>query len=563
MSGRGKKIKSLVNAQVAKDFRKIIPRVVASAKNSQRRGNGFTRRSRKGTAVRSTANPQLSTGQASRTFNNMASARNRILPGLVGSKDVANFEEIMLSLVSPALHKTHRWADKFNGMATATSNPWKVIQAPWIGTGTQTGLSMATSDLLLIGKRNAECNYILYNCNAAGTAWGYQFFGASSGAVGAFTNVAPSQTWAQNMNPLYAGGNVVLKTPYAVPTSAYQPHGKLWFAGRADGDILRRFFWIDAPVGGGLTTLTLVFANMAVGASCCLSIDAWQQDGSIVYDFAQGTAANAGSLTSTLTMLGGGSNYYSFNILCLTSATSGPAFVAGFVNLQLTLNATCSSYEHHCVPYYETNFGSTDGIRVEAMSMMYTNTAQEIYKNGEITCYQAPQDTYWTDFAGLASAGLTRLNASQGKVIMEAKEGMYQWLQFTQPSDFQFQTYVSTKDGVLYDSFWPLDNKSAYLVMYIQVPINTGSAGYFTIATGMEFQTTDPWREVDFASMTEVEWNLALNSCRNIPRTASNKLHLNDIGRALGAIAKSLTQGVLNYAPHAMRIANSVLPLFR
>lgn len=505
------------------------------------------------------SNPQLS--QQFEAKKSMKSAGQR-LSRISGKYTTQNFEKIILSIVAPGVNSAVKWADKFSSMQTTTANPWQVIQCPWFITGdTQTSLAMAQTDSFFAVFRNPQRAWIMYDPNKAAQTFQYQLYGCTPTAGSAFILIAPAVSWV--FAPRLAYNQVIpLHIPYMLATSTYQPHGGLVYAGKASGDEFRRFFWFDSASSGTASTITGTINSVAAGATVAVQLDMWNKNGDIALGTFTSTAITTGTPAFSITFVANTSAYYSLSVTCTvgptagTNALSGPSTIAN-----LLFQGACSVYQHHCIPDFDTNMNVVDGLRIMGASVMYTNTAPDINKNGEITGYQAPEETDWTEFAGANQQGLARLNKSQGKVILGIKEGMYEWMKITQPSDFNIKTFVDTRDGVLYDSYWPLENESSYLVLYPTVPTPTGAAGFYTLAFALEYQTTNTWRPVSYCDTSEMDWDLALNHLRNIPQITTNSMHLRDIGKAIGTIAKTLIGGLIKYGPGAIDLASRFAPV--
>lgn len=467
---------------------------------------------------------------------NVASKRSK-RNGQGGSNSlIPDYERVAAALAVPTLNDPVRWSSEFSSAPTAIASPWAIIPAGWNSAGNTT-INIPNTDTFGMIFRSAERAAIIYDSNSSAAAMNYQIYGSTS--TSDENPTAPATSWnvlvgVTDYNAQY------LHTPYAKSTYSYSPHGSTLFAG-ADGVSPGRYFWLDGNTGLYATTVTQ-YTNVPE-----FILDLWTPDG-IVSDVYT-VVGTTGTANTTLKTPGTAPGYYSVRIKNQTS--SG----AGYITIQMHITDSggpiCC---HRCIPGYDTNVASVNGIRVSAAALMYTNEAADLYKQGKISGFQSPQGTHWTDYVRSGGA-FNNVAGSQGSVTTIVSKGMYGFLKPTKPNDFDIQTYIEVDNGVIVDSFYPLDHQSAFIVMYAQVTTSQGQDGYWTISYGLEYQTTDVWRAIMYPTMEKEVFDRALEFLKYLPQFHENPLHFSDIWGAIKKGAKSILKGVVKYGPDVIKVA--------
>lgn len=534
-----KKVNSLSNesAKIAKDAKKIANLLGGTAPSSGTSGAG--------PAITVSGPPRISgpsPAAAKRARRRVKrNLQNRDMSGLVSS-----YERIASSLAVPALNDPERWSSEFSTAPTAIASPWAQTVAGWNIAGNST-INIPNTDMFGFVFRSAERAAILYDANSSAQTMTYAVYGSSPGGDEILT--LPSSSWS-----IFNGGTGValnvpetLHTPYALATSTYRPHGTTLFAG-ADGVSTSRYFWLD-----GHTTMSITYTTVATQVPVFIA-DIWTPDG-----VSQGNYTVAGSTgtsqTTTLKTNAYPAGYYAFRVF-QTVATGVLSILS--MTIQDVGGPICC---HRCIPGYDVNVGSVTGIRVLAAALMYTNEAALINKQGKIAGFQSPQGTHWTDYVKSGGA-FSNVASAQGSVTLTVDNGMYGFLKPTKPSDFDVQTYIEVDSGNLVDSFYPLDHQSAFLVLYTTISITGGQDGYWTASYGVEYQTSDVWREIGFPECEKSVYDRALESLKYLPQFHENPLHISDIWDTIKNSASAMLDGVVKYGPTVATLATTLAPLF-
>jgi len=440
-------------------------------------------------------------------------------------------EEIAKSITIPLNSNPVRYASEYSSLPTAVANPWTLFPGPAIGSVTNTQANpqgMPTTDGLAAVFRDPQRAIVCYDPNPASLTQLYDIYGVGDNAIPA---PPPSTTWqvkvATPNTPYY------LKTPYALsdPTATYSPHGPIQYAG-ADKSNKGRFFWLDR------VNINLSISGSVSGQTCTLSLCRWDGNGtsddviSVSHVLVSATAFQLQVLAS---------GYY-----CLRLSHTA----ADVLNIiQPSWTGSSAVFKHLPLPGLLTNVASTDGIRIIAASMMYSNEASVLNKQGKITGFQQPQGSHWFDFIGAYSSFSTQ----QGSVTMPVENGMYGYMKLTQPSDFEMRENFLIEGGNVLDSFYPLDQDSAFLMMYWQITNLAGQDGYWTICHGIEYQTEDVWRTVSEAEYDGRTYSDAVESLKFFPQFYENPLHFADIWNNIKSVASDVANGILKWGPYALK----------
>jgi len=323
----------------------------------------------------------------------------------------------------------------------------------------------------------------------------------------------------------------------ATNNSDYSPHGDVLYCGAAEGD-RGRFLWLDecsVTIAGTIT----VFEELDYTFQMFL-----YQDGQVVPALtAEDTATIDGPFSKIITVERPG--YYSFWV----TATKACNFA--FANCFIDGNK--SVWCHRPLPDFSINGPATQGIRINAVSMMYTNEAPIMEKQGKIVAYQVPEGKSWTGFIN----NFDNASRANGSSLMVAASGAYAWLKPTKPEDFNFMNEVEYAQSNLINSAFPLKPQSAFLMLYTQINEADGQSGYYTFGYGIEYQTTDVWRVIAESAYNATLYSEVMAQLKTMPQYAENPLHIKD----MVAGAKKIAAGIVKYAPKAIKLAETIATL--
>jgi hypothetical protein len=449
----------------------------------------------------------------------------------------AEVERVAMALALPANSEPQRYSSEFSSLPTAIAAPWSINPAPSVGSATITQTKfegMPNTDGFCALFRSAQRACVMYDPNPTGQAFQYVY----SGVPNTPALTAPAVTW--NVSAPVPGKKYWLKTPFVTSGLSYSPHGSVQYAGvsgKSDG----RYFWLDE--GFVTVTVTGTAANATI-----MALSRWGAAGESE-DVVTVSHPISGSTGYILNIPAGQAGYYALSI------SGGVADTFGISNC--SFNSVSACYRHLPIQGLPNNISSTDGIRIIAASLMYSNEASPLNKQGKITGCQIPQGDHWFDYIG----NYSKFSSLQGSHSMSIDEGMYGFLKPTQPTDFSMVESLLIENGVVYDSFYLLDQTTSFLMFYWQIINLLGQDGYWTFCHGLEYQTDDVWRSVAQSQLDASVYAKAVESLKIFPQFYENPLHWGDIWNKIKEVGKSVANGVIKYAPLALKAAGMVAPL--
>lgn len=238
---------------------------------------------------------------------------------------------------------------------------------------------------------------------------------------------------------------------------------------------------------------------------------------------------------------------------------SGNALIANAGTLNIYVGGAGQSvFGQKTLPSFSTNYSFIDSLRIVGASLMYTNTASPLNRQGQILGLQVPKGSswiQWTDFGGLA--------ADKKTVIMDVLNGMYGFLKPTSADDLNMQVYELPDDNAAQnvgnDMVFDLYPKSDFLVVVPQVTIAGGQSGYWTVGAAVEFTTMNQWIELHTSALTHEQLESALDFLSQVPQWHTNSLHWDDIWGAIKDAARDTWSMVKEIAPIAVAAAPLLL----
>jgi hypothetical protein len=441
-----------------------------------------------------------------------------------------------------------RYGTAYNEEATAIANPYEIVKADW-STGAATTIPAA--DNFACAFRCAERASVTYLFNAANQGFNYEMYAVSKTASINENPPAPAKT-----GTFVVTGQSYFPVRFAKPSMTFKPHGNVMFCGTPTGNPgegQARFLWFDKGI-----EVTGIFSGFSAVQTLTVLFDLWNPE-STVPDIQSTSQAGAVSTTFAWTLTVTNPGYYAIRAAVTTSATgalSGATLTYSAVNMGGTINGI---FAHRPLPGYFEKIGSVDGIRISSVSLMYTNTTPEIYLGGQIAGFQEPKGVFWHS---LFTDGFQTVSGNNNAVTLNVSKGMYGFLRPTQTEDFDVQRYVAVLGSELVDSFYPLRQNTAWLVMYANITQNVANqTGLWTYAFNAEFETEDTWFDLETAKMTQSQFESAANIIKEIPTFHENPLHLKDIWNSIKSGAGKALDFGMKYGPTIASIASMILAL--
>lgn len=449
------------------------------------------------------------------------------------------FSRISKALTLPGSTSPIRWASQFSAVPTAVASIAMPMPVPAnVANENPAGLPAGMSAVFV--SRIAECALKVYTVTAGQSAT-YQFFGARQ--VDAANLIAPSSSWTVHSGS-WTGGTVEfpLGNVYASATTTFQPHGSIWF-GAADTNIGDdRYFWFD--IG---STITYNVSVTTVGGSVTRAffvLDMWTNSGHTddYYFNPHTVTTNPQLLTGTVTI--DRSGYY--RIRTIMEGTEGLLTIEN-TDTYWEVGTAESLWGHRAVNQYSSNVSAIQSYRMMAVSALYTNTSAKFDKQGLIAGLQLPLRDHWTEY--VSNNMFNSILLKKGVVKLPAETGMYGYIKPADITDFEFQNYTFAKDGVLYDSFWPLRAKTSEIVIASNIAQFDARGAEYTFDFHIEYQTEDMFRSTKLPPHDEGSFSKALDHVRDLPQFCENPLHLKKIWGAIKGVANDVASGVEKYGP--------------
>lgn len=440
-----------------------------------------------------------------------------------------------------------RWGSSYATVQTATAMPYVRRDVPWTATAVPNAgyQSLPQTDFVAFAFRDYLCSNIIYDPNRAALPSQYTMYGVGVLAANLQATV-PAASWTENTVGYV---KLPLFIPYAKPTTGisytYAPHGQLWPASADEGNNRARFYWFDAGTTVSLNVVTDVNTGIR------FFLDSWTMEGIHDGTYSASTDMVAGVAQDLVLPLVVKPGYYSLNVLT-------------FYDCAVTLSnvwcglGTGSHFCHLTAPEFMQNTPSVDSVRVNGASILYTNRAAEMYKEGSIAMCQVPVGDNWTEYVAADGSGFSRMSKSNIGTEMTAKKGAYVWLKPGQPTDHEFLQYHTVQDGMLIDCRRPLKPRAAFIGMYAQIDVGLYQNARMTMSIMLEYQTLDTWRDLKYAPAAAAVFEEALSQLKKAPQFCENPIHLKSIWNAIKSGAGFAANAITKYGPKVAQVAELI-----
>lgn len=357
-------------------------------------------------------------------------------------------------------------------------------------------------------------------------------------------------------------GNEALKPYYhiqpmwqpAFPTSTFQPHGPIMFPGRAASQTgADRFgFWISGFQVNSTLTITVNVSAIAVAGN--IIARSWYcQDSLWLHGPTTIAAAIVGAVVLNITVNQDG--YWGVDLetdtadCTVTSAT-------------YSYTSTGPTIAHLCSPQLETNYANIQRMRINAHSILASDVANLLSRNGSILARRVPGDESW-----VSNCTFAQLSPLADRQMLKADKGAYMILQPDTDVDFEFVD-ISNTNGICLASY-TISPSSAFNVLVVQVVEVGGTypGGIFSVQDyqHVEFTTDLQWFDTSVTSVPLAISNNLLDELGAIAWLYDNPLHIADIKRFLSRVATSVIEWapkVISGIQTAATVAAHVAPFF-
>jgi len=224
---------------------------------------------------------------------------------------------------------------------------------------------------------------------------------------------------------------------------------------------------------------------------------------------------------------------------------SGTGLLLG--NFSLKRGSGTTVWAHRALPFLDTNVVSADAIKLYGGSLMYTNEASPLNRQGKLAAAQIPQGRDWRDFVDYDS-----IASVKGSYRDQVLNGYYGFLKPTQPSDIDFIENHEIENNTLAAAWYPINPTSDFLAFTIKVVDSNGRDGYYTYDAALEYRTNDQWRDVrlpDISASTVFE---AMSLVAQLPQHHENDFHIGDIFSWIKDRVSDVWTGVKQAFPYVL-----------
>jgi len=239
--------------------------------------------------------------------------------------------------------------------------------------------------------------------------------------------------------------------------------------------------------------------------------------------------------------------------------SAGGTLTVTISNMFITGSGYC--FRHMAISGYAENMNSVKGIRIDGMNMRYTNTASPLTKQGKLVALQAPAAQHWYDWIQANSGGFNELSSTNQMKDFLLKDGMWGFYKAVDMDDFDMKVFTSVQEGVIVDSYWPIEGWTSYVVVYCQCSNTAGQDGKWHYAHSVEYLTLDPWREVRAPRFDSKILAEACSRIGKVEQFYENPVHIPTLMKNILGTTKMIAQGISHYGPKLGKLADRFLEL--
>jgi len=341
------------------------------------------------------------------------------------------------------------------------------------------------------------------------------------------------------------------ETPPAIDlaVSTISPHGEYLYPGRNGKSDLKRGFLVSQQ--GFLTVVIPSIATGPVGDFIVnwwiFSSDTWVSVASQQFSILTGGTATIG-VTET--------GYYAWTITTTAEVTGTATELAANFTIGINPGMASMTWGQLPLPNIEDVLPVVKAFRTTSVSLMQTNTASPLNRQGQIVGLQLPKGTSflnYLDFDEVAS--------DLKSLTFSVVNGMYGFLKPTSMDDFDMSVYQfsSATSVVQNDNVFNLIPESDYLLIHSQVVDPNGRQGYWTPAYNVEYESISQWSDLKTADAGPNDLNRALALLPDVPQWHENEFHLDQIWGWIKNTASDIWSGIKEVAPVALAAAPFIL----
>lgn len=440
--------------------------------------------------------------------------------GAVQEAMARKIEKIILTVSAPKEFPPERLGSTFGSYPTAITNPFAVHATK------QDNFVDNQLPVFLFRDPRRFCVYpqlVPYNATS-GTIW-FEYkanYASNAFTVGLAAMALPGQPAAWLNGP--------------------QMHGPVVYPGRYRGSF-RSFYWLS-------DTARMLFQNInSAGMVINVQLLKLTEAGNVSPVGNPIACANAVSTNIPST----GAGYYAIEIAGATGVTDYQGSIT-FTEYTTTILPTVGKlylWRHLAVPDQNKADDAAEAMKLYGASLMWTNQASPLNRQGKIAAVQIPQGRDWRSFLQFDTVARQR-----DAYTSNAVNGYYGFLKPTQPNDIDFIENNTHTGGSFQTGWWDADVRSDYLALIVQIDDLDGQDGYLTIAAALEFRTSDQWRETETPTATPEVVMKAMSIVSKLQQHHENPLHLSDILGAIRGFFSDVWDGIKETVPVVADVAH-------
>lgn len=203
------------------------------------------------------------------------------------------------------------------------------------------------------------------------------------------------------------------------------------------------------------------------------------------------------------------------------------------------------------------SLASVQAARVNAASLMYTNTSSALYRGGQLAMRQLPPQSNWGNYISFDI-----VSAQEDSAVIEATIGAYAFRKPTSSVDFDVysptiispgfmipptfvQNYISSGGDMAF-TFYP---RVSPICMTIRILDVNGKQGFFTSCDVLEYTTLNQLIDSETDPATAAaDLDEVLSVVAAIPQFHTNDFHLSDLWDAIKGVASDVWGGIKEVA---------------
>jgi len=444
----------------------------------------------------------------------------------------------------PHFAPTVRLSTGYTGVATAVSSPFAIQQLDWSDPDSSADNPVPAGQTFVAVSRSPLTAQIQWVTNKAGAEYTY---------LAKYTQYSVSRV------PTGLGEILTLthlpRTPTYLQvqrwdfdeTFTFALHGPLFYPVDIDAT---KATWLD----GNSTSNVMVRVTLITATNKeAIRFGAQLYDGLQWVDLSYTSSSPAWPDNDELTLELNTRGYHRFYLLNED----------GDLNLGLTtrfeFTGHASAFSFKPLPQWESVEAAVDTIRVSGVSLMVTPNAPALYRGGQCTGLQLPNDRNWF-YPCETGDPYSTLSSDQNATTMDFQNGIYGFLKPTDPEDLRLLEPLVTRNEIVVGYRNPVNPPGGWLVAVAKVSkvdaAYPGGLAHVTTCFATEFQTVSPWFEVSPPTITVAQFEQGLQISTRMPQWHTNSFHIGDILKFVYSGAKK----VLGAAPAIANVVSAIAP---